>query len=131
MAVVHRDFHLDNIMLHPGRGPVVLDWTSARCGPVATDISRVLVECLRAADLPLGRDAVVEAYRAELESRGAGPYSRDDLARGIRNAALITLEGAVDWAGADKVRAAGSRAAELPRSLMANCIALLRTYQSS
>jgi len=37
-AVIHLDFHPDNIMLTPD-GPVVFDWTNAALGPAAADVA--------------------------------------------------------------------------------------------
>ncbi len=37
-AILHLDFHPDNIMLTPD-GPVVFDWTNATLGPAAADVA--------------------------------------------------------------------------------------------
>jgi len=37
-AIVHLDFHPDNVML-TADGPVVFDWTNAAVGPAATDVA--------------------------------------------------------------------------------------------
>lgn len=37
-AVIHLDFHPDNIMLTPA-GPVVIDWTNVSLGPPAADVA--------------------------------------------------------------------------------------------
>lgn len=38
-AVIHLDFHPDNIML-TSRGPVVIDWTNVALGPAAADVAQ-------------------------------------------------------------------------------------------
>ncbi len=38
-AILHLDFHPDNIMLAPD-GPVVFDWTNATIGPAAADVAQ-------------------------------------------------------------------------------------------
>jgi Ser/Thr protein kinase RdoA (MazF antagonist) len=38
-AILHLDFHPDNIMLSPA-GPIVFDWTNATIGPAAADVAQ-------------------------------------------------------------------------------------------
>jgi aminoglycoside phosphotransferase (APT) family kinase protein len=41
-AIVHLDFHPDNVML-TARGPVVFDWTNAALGPAAADVAHAWI----------------------------------------------------------------------------------------
>jgi aminoglycoside phosphotransferase (APT) family kinase protein len=41
-AIVHLDFHPDNVMLTAG-GPVVFDWTNAALGPAAADVAHAWI----------------------------------------------------------------------------------------
>jgi aminoglycoside phosphotransferase (APT) family kinase protein len=42
MKLIHLDFHPDNVLLSPA-GPVVIDWTNARCGDPALDVAMTWV----------------------------------------------------------------------------------------
>jgi aminoglycoside phosphotransferase (APT) family kinase protein len=41
-AIIHLDFHPDNVMLTAG-GPVVFDWTNAALGPAAADVAHAWI----------------------------------------------------------------------------------------
>jgi len=66
---VHRDFHSRNLMVLPERGPGILDFQDALCGPIGYDLVSLLKDCY----IGWPRDRVVrwvEQYRTLLRSRG-------------------------------------------------------------
>lgn len=68
-AVIHLDFHPDNIMLTPD-GPVVFDWTNGALGPPAADVaSSWLISATSTVDGSRWMRAVVRLFRGRLVNR--------------------------------------------------------------
>ena len=74
-AVLHLDFHPDNIMLTPD-GPVVFDWTNAALGPPAADVA---LRVAHRGDVH-GRRLAVDAGRRP----AAAPPTRRPVRRPLR-----------------------------------------------
>jgi aminoglycoside phosphotransferase (APT) family kinase protein len=60
-TLLHLDFHPGNVLLSAS-GPVVIDWTNARCGDAALDVAMTWLICATSGGL-LGR-ALVRSYLA-------------------------------------------------------------------
>ena len=68
-AIIHLDFHPDNIML-PARGPVVFDWTNVALGPAAADVAQSwIVAATSSADGPWLARQLVTALRRRVVDR--------------------------------------------------------------
>jgi aminoglycoside phosphotransferase (APT) family kinase protein len=63
-TVLHLDLHPGNVML-TSRGPVVIDWSNARCGPAGADVAMayLIMASSEVDDLPLAVRAAVSALR--------------------------------------------------------------------
>ncbi len=59
-AVIHLDFHPENVMLH-GKDHLVIDWANARAGHWADDVAQTVV-ILAAADLPRRTMLAIRAF---------------------------------------------------------------------
>ena len=69
-ALCHSDFHPGQVLLSP-RGPVVIDWLTAQCGPPPADVARtLLLFAVGAAPEPSRlKRAVIDATRALFRRR--------------------------------------------------------------
>jgi len=77
-AVLHLDFHPDNIMLTP-RGPVVIDWTNVSLGPAAADVAESwIVGATSTVDGGVVAGALVRLLRGRLISRFVDGCGRAD-----------------------------------------------------
>jgi Ser/Thr protein kinase RdoA (MazF antagonist) len=65
--VLHIDLHPGNVML-TGRGPIVIDWSSASAGPAGADvaIAYLIMACSEVDDLPLLIRPLVSSVRASV-----------------------------------------------------------------
>lgn len=62
-AVLHLDFHPDNVML-TADGPVVFDWSNASLGPPAAEVAQSwIISASSSADGPRWKRAVVRVFR--------------------------------------------------------------------
>ncbi len=73
--LVHRDYHLDNLLL-TADGPRVIDWSCAACGHPLADAARTLLTCELAVYPPEADDA----HKALLDS--ARGYAAEGFLRG-------------------------------------------------
>ena len=79
-AVLHLDFHPDNIMMTAG-GPVVFDWTNAALGPSAADVAQSwIVSATSTVDGGLLRRLAVNAFRDRLIGRFVDRCGRESAA---------------------------------------------------
>ena len=101
--VLHLDLHPANVILLPS-GPVVVDWTNARCGAPAFDVAvtwvigatssglgRLGSSFLRRFLSHFDRAELLHVLRAAAERRLIDENVRDDERRAIRN--LVAAEG--------------------------------------
>jgi aminoglycoside phosphotransferase (APT) family kinase protein len=88
---LHFDLHPLNVILSP-RGPVVIDWTNACCGPPGTDIARAWALMAAAegeVDFPL--NLVLGPARRWLLRSFLGVAGRDDGVSGLRYGVELTM----------------------------------------
>lgn len=99
-VLLHRDPHLDNVLWRPDGSPVLLDWSSARLGPVAVDVA-TLLSSLCFTDRPsLHPDEVIDALAEP------GDPVRVEAARA---AVTNLIRGQLGWAGRPDAAAAHPR----------------------
>jgi N-acetylmuramate 1-kinase len=94
-TVVLRDYHVDNLMLLPGRDGVrgcgLLDFQDALCGPASYDVVSLLEDARR--DVPLAlRAAMTERYLAAFPEIDGGAFRRSAaILAAQRNAKIIGI----------------------------------------
>ena len=100
-ALIHGDFHTDNVLWRPGVTPVVLDWSNSVEGPVSRDL------------LVLVGGGVGAEHRTAMVARYAAAAGRDagDVADDLCDAAHWLLRGVVGWAAAADRVVPGTRLA--------------------
>lgn len=98
-AVLHGDFHPDNVILSP-RGPVVLDWMTATAGHPLADVAWTSLTLTQAAIPPeMPRQRLIQAMRAYLHRvyleryRSLAPFSVADLEAWLLPVTAARLEG--------------------------------------
>jgi aminoglycoside phosphotransferase (APT) family kinase protein len=76
-AVCHNDLHLNNVVVTPSRGPVVIDWILAAQGHPLSDVARTCL-LLRLGDVPANplAAATLRASRAAFERAYLAAYFR-------------------------------------------------------
>jgi aminoglycoside/choline kinase family phosphotransferase len=98
-AVIHGDYRLDNLMFGADTDDVVtVDWQTLAIGPPARDVAYFLGTSLIPGDRRAEEERLVEAYHAELRTRGVEGYDADrcfeDYRLGQLQGPLITTLGA-------------------------------------
>jgi aminoglycoside/choline kinase family phosphotransferase len=94
-TLVLRDYHVDNLMLLPGRPGVrgcgLLDFQDALCGPASYDLASLLEDARR--DVPAAlREAMTERYLAALPQVDSGAFRRSAaILAAQRNAKIIGI----------------------------------------
>jgi N-acetylmuramate 1-kinase len=94
-TLVLRDYHVDNLMLLPGRDGVrgcgLLDFQDALCGPASYDLASLLEDARR--DVPAAlREAMTERYLAALPHIDGGAFRRSAaILAAQRNAKIIGI----------------------------------------
>jgi hypothetical protein len=118
-TLIHRDWHLDNVLFAPSGEPFVIDWQGAAVGPPATDLARFMVECLTAEQhRSYGSEALL-AYVEELARRGIHrPMSV--ASQEIVLASISQLAGIINWLGRTPPDPPGSRKEALGRNILRN-----------
>ena len=126
MTLIHRDWHLDNILFAPEGEPFVLDWQGAAVGPPATDLARFMVECLTADQhRSYGSEALL-TYLDELSGHGVHrPISA--ASQEIVLALFRLLAGTINWLGRTPPDPPGSRKA-LGRNVLGNITLTLGAF---
>ncbi|HUP17652.1 MAG TPA: phosphotransferase [Acidimicrobiia bacterium] len=127
MTLIHRDWHLDNILFAPSGEPFVIDWQGAAVGPPATDLARFMVECLTADQhRSYGSEALL-AYLEELAGHGIHrPISV--ASQEIVLALFDLLAGTINWLGRTPPDPPGSRKEALGRNLLHNISSTLEAF---
>ncbi|MDP9182628.1 MAG: phosphotransferase [Actinomycetota bacterium] len=87
-ALLHGDYRLDNLMLHPAGGVTVVDWQTLTVGLPARDLAYWVTTSLSPADRPAVEAEAVSAYHAAL---GVAGYSLGDCEEDYRTGQLHTL----------------------------------------
>ncbi len=94
-TLVLRDYHVDNLMLLPGRDGVrgcgLLDFQDALCGPASYDLVSLLEDARR--DVPAAlREAMIERYLAAFPAIDRGAFRRSAaILAAQRNAKIIGI----------------------------------------
>ncbi|WP_165962632.1 phosphotransferase [Occultella glacieicola] len=96
-GLVHLDLHPDNVIMVPGRGPVLIDWNNAGTGPGDLDLAMTALIMAEVAVDPAGADLVGalhdqlrHAVGLFLAAAGGDPVAElDEAVR--RRAANVTL----------------------------------------
>jgi N-acetylmuramate 1-kinase len=94
-TLVLRDYHVDNLMLLPGRDGVrgcgLLDFQDALCGPASYDLASLLEDARRDVP-PVLRDAMTERYLAARPEIDGGTFRRSAaILAAQRNAKIIGI----------------------------------------
>jgi|HigsolmetaAR201D_1030396.scaffolds.fasta_scaffold08409_5 Ser/Thr protein kinase RdoA (MazF antagonist) len=77
-AVLHLDFHPDNIML-TSRGPVVIDWSNVALGPAAADVAQSwIIGATSSVDAGGVAGALVRLFRGRMIDRFVDACGRAD-----------------------------------------------------
>ncbi|HEX9856127.1 MAG TPA: aminoglycoside phosphotransferase family protein [Acidimicrobiia bacterium] len=127
ITLIHRDWHLDNVLFAPSGEPFVIDWQGAAVGPPATDLARFMVECLTAEQhRSYGSEALL-TYVEELARRGIHrPMS--DASQEIGHASLRLLARIINWLGRTPPDPPGSRKEALGRNILHNIAMTLEAF---
>jgi aminoglycoside phosphotransferase (APT) family kinase protein len=97
-ALIHGDFHADNVMFRPDGSPVLLDWPKVARGPAVVDVASFLFKRRAAAERLQRRGEWEALYADELGSRGVRDFDRGRVASGVAAAVVVFFAGAVRWA---------------------------------
>ncbi len=65
--LLHLDFHPANVILSPS-GPVVVDWTNARCGEPSFDVALTWVICATSGGLGRGGRSFLHRYLSHFDA---------------------------------------------------------------
>lgn len=118
-TLIHRDYHLDNMLFTTTPEPIVIDWQGAAVGPPAVDVARLMVECLTLQQRRQYGSTVLAAYLQELEGHGI-PRPEGRLRHEIVLALLRSLAGTINWLGRTPPDPVGSRKEVLGRNSLRN-----------
>ena len=110
MTLIHRDFHLDNILFDADGMPFVLDWQGAVVGPPAIDLARIFVDCPPQQLVPDIVKAALLHYSDEL---GESSDGLGELRDGVCLALERSLAFTVNWLGRSPAADPGTRMAAL------------------
>lgn len=127
MTLIHRDWHLDNILFAPEGEPFVIDWQGAAVGPPATDLARFMVECLTADQLRSYGSEALLAYLEELSDHGIHrPMSvaSQEIVLALGN----LLAGTINWLGGTPPDPPGSRKEALGRNILRNITVTVEAF---
>lgn len=127
MTLIHRDWHLDNMLFAPSGEPFVIDWQGAAVGPPATDLARFLVECLTADQYRSYGSEALLAYLEELADHGI-PRSLSVASQEIVSALFQLLAGTINWLGRTPPDPPGTRKAALGRNILHNITVTLEAF---
>ena len=104
-SVVHGDYRLDNLMLHPMRDDVVaVDWQTVIIAMPVRDLGYFIGTSLPIERRRAEESRLVAEYHVELQARGVDQYTFDqcaaDYRRGQIHGPMITVLGSMTSAGA-------------------------------
>jgi Ser/Thr protein kinase RdoA (MazF antagonist) len=96
-GLIHLDLHPDNVIMEPGRGPVLIDWNNVEIGPGDLDVATTALIMAEVAVNPDGADVVgalhddlAHAVGLFLAAAGGDPATQlDEAVR--RRVANVTL----------------------------------------
>ncbi len=99
-SVVHGDYRLDNLMIHPmGDDVVAVDWQTLAIAMPARDLGYFIGTSLPTERRRAEESRLVAEYHAELHARGVDTYTSDectaDYRRGQIHGPLITVLGSM------------------------------------
>lgn len=117
-TLIHRDFHLDNLLFAPSGEPFVIDWQGATAGPPATDVARFLVECMTREQRRLFGAVALEGYLHQLGTSGVRPGAA--TTNQILAALDLLLAGTINWLGKTPPDPPNTRKGVLGRNLLRN-----------
>jgi len=103
-SLVHGDYRLDNLMLHPTRDDVVaVDWQTVTVALPARDLGYFLGTSLPTGQRRAEEERLLAAYYEELQRCGVSAYSSDhclaDYRRGQLHGPMITVIGSLTSTG--------------------------------
>jgi hypothetical protein len=123
---IHMDAHLDNFLWRPDGRAVLLDWSSAVIGPPAVDAARFTIEGPAGIPGDVERsDALIGAYREELEARGVSRSDAATVSTAVDQAMLPLAQGIIGWAGRPDSERPGPRMAALRENALRHVVAFL------
>jgi Ser/Thr protein kinase RdoA (MazF antagonist) len=117
-TLIHRDFHLDNLLFTPSGEPFVIDWQGAATGPPATDLAQFLVECMTREQRRQFGTSALEAYLHQLETSGVRPGVA--ITNQILAALDLLLAGTINWLGKTPPDPPNTRKGLLGKNLLRN-----------
>ena len=103
-SLIHGDYRLDNLMLHPDRDDVVaVDWQTVTIALPARDLGYFIGTSLPTGQRRAEEERLLATYHDELQSRGVGGYSsercRADYRLGQLHGPMITVIGSLTSTG--------------------------------
>jgi NAD(P)-dependent dehydrogenase (short-subunit alcohol dehydrogenase family) len=104
-SLVHGDYRLDNLILHPmGHDVVAVDWQTVTVAMPARDLGYFISTSLPTERHRTEESRLVAEYHMELQARGVDMYPSDqckaDYRRGLIHGPMITVLGSMTSAGA-------------------------------
>lgn len=121
-TVIHGDLHLDNVLFPTADGsrPIVIDWASARIGPLAVDVAPFLASSLSPEDHHRHATDLINDLRTDLPAQ----FSRD-FEDQTRCALLRHFAGVIGWLSrpsTDNPRETALREASLQDGRLVNAL---------